>query len=290
MSIAIDDLDYLTFFPTFDNEKNLSWNGRVVSLKAVKCPLLPRGFANIAKDKISHDLHLFKPSKTFLTEGIRDHHLRIGAINGMNTTLDEAMSNASYIQQFASNKCIEYVYNQTHGVVVDALEVLALNFRGNSPYTSKELLANWTEFHQENEGSPNAKYFQCCHSQGALHVRNALIKAPKEIRDRIIVVAIAPAAIVPKALCFASYNYACKNDLIPHAELIYLGGLARNGLCAPSLFKSVIDNHNELILLDPHPEENDTHHFQARTYAERIEFHVDDYLHRNGEYEPIRKV
>lgn len=249
-------------------------------------------FETIGREMIDPDLldpnkplPSYQPSQTFITQGIRDKHLRIGFINGMNNTYEEGFSNTDYARRFTNNKSMEFVYNKTHGPIVDALEIVALNLRGRSPNTADELLKNWIQFHKENADLPNAKYLQECHSQGAIHVLNALKQAPKEIRDRIIVLAIAPAVVVPKALCYNSYNYACKKDFIPQAEFVYRVVSSRNqfGMTRKKLIK-IVEDHNELILVVAHPEDKDTHSFQAKTYTKRIEYHVDEYITLNGEY------
>jgi isopentenyl phosphate kinase len=73
--------------------------------------------------------------------------------------------------------------------------------------TSDLLIQKWSEFHHRNADQPSAKILHFCHSQGTLHTKNALLRLPKEIRDRVIVVAIAPAAVVPKKLCHESFNF-----------------------------------------------------------------------------------
>ena len=82
------------------------------------------------------------------------------------------------------------------GSLQTPLEILTMNYLGYSPHTAALLRKTFTDFHEANKDNPNAKYLQLCHSQGALHLRNALQGLPQEIRDRVIVLAIAPAAII----------------------------------------------------------------------------------------------
>ena len=140
----------------------------------------------------------YKSSSAFSTLGPKQSHYQIGGINGINTEWEGAASHANYIASLASGQSIDWVHNQSHGPIIDVVEVLTLNFFGNSQNTSDLLRFNWTAFHEKNAERPHAKYLQVCHSQGAIHVRNTLAKLPKEIRDRVIVVAIAPAAVVPR--------------------------------------------------------------------------------------------
>ena len=73
-------------------------------------------------------------------------------------------------------------------------------------------------FHEEHRDDLDAKYLQLCHSQGAIHVKNALLESAKEIQNRVIVVAISPACDYFKSLCFDSFNYASNRDVIPLGE------------------------------------------------------------------------
>lgn len=60
-----------------------------------------------------------------------------------------------------------------------------------------------------------------CHSQGAVHIRNALIDYSPELRERIIVVAIAPGAYVYKEICASVIHYR-NASLLRDWFLIYL--------------------------------------------------------------------
>ena len=170
-------------------------------------------------------------------------------------------------------------------MVADLVEV-PLNYLGLSPNTAQLLKDNWTAFHEANKDNPKAKYLQFCHSQGAIHVRNALANAPQEIRDRIIVVAIAPAAVVPRQLCFDSVNYASKKDIVPLGEVVFYSFFDTNELGISSAVETALERRNELILLDPHPEATGIDHdFQSPTFKECIKNRIDDYYDKNGEYE-----
>jgi len=65
------------------------------------------------------------------------------------------------------------------------------------------------------KNDPNAKILHVCHSQGALHTRNALNKLPKELRKHIQVVAIAPAGYILEDLCETATHYVSSKDFIP---------------------------------------------------------------------------
>lgn len=223
-------------------------------------------------------------SSRFSTLGERISHQCFATINGINTTKEEALDHANYLASFLPGRCIDWVYNRSHGPVIDLAEVLTLNYAGYSPNTSELLRENWKTFHILNENSPNAKYLQFCHSQGALHVRNALAKAPKEIRDRVIVVAIAPATVIQPDLCFQTFNYVCKGDPIPYGEYALLSAFDGNEFGMAHKLEFAHENHKYLIVVEPHPDTKSPHDFQNPTFIPQITERITDYLEHNGEY------
>ena len=123
---------------------------------------------------------------------------------------------------------------------------------------------NWDKFFAKS--GPDAKYLQFCHSGGAEHVRNALLNSPESVRQRIIVVAIAPSVIIPNKLCSRSYNYASKRDFVTRLDI---GGMAKYG--------------NELHVLEPHPDAKFwDHEFLSPTFEKHILGHINQHLKDYG--------
>ncbi|HSX25652.1 MAG TPA: hypothetical protein VLE89_01425 [Chlamydiales bacterium] len=210
---------------------------------------------------------------------------RMGVVNGMDASLEQAVSHAEYLKSFASGESIDCIYNRTHGAWTDLIEVFCLNYFGYSPNTAKQLQEKWSLFHCENSDRINAKYLQFCHSQGTLSVRNGLASLSEEIRNRVIVVAIAPAGIVPNDLCYNSFNYASRKDPIPFGELLFAGALDPNEWGASKKVERVLAYREQLILLDSHPEAMGIDHdFQSPTFRKVISDHIHEYLACNGEY------
>jgi hypothetical protein len=226
-------------------------------------------------------------STSFRMEGEQKHRCSIAWINGINNTLHESKTSARYIQELAGGHAVSGVYNCTHGALIDVLEAAFLNHQGYSPNTAQLLQAEWTRFHEENKDFPHARLLQICHSQGAIDVKNALTNAPLEIRDRVIVVAIAPAAIVPKRLCFRSYNYASEKDFVyklqpPPPQPVV--SLTIDEVIVPT-FGEAIDDRDELIILKAHPEaEGIDHSFQSPTYQTVISDIIKKYECQRGQY------
>lgn len=181
---------------------------------------------------------------------------------------------------------ISGVYNATNGISMDLAEAFLLNHNGYSPITARLLKESWGEFHEKNLENPNVKLLQICHSQGTIDVKNALKDCPEKIRNRVIVLAIAPAAIVPDELCFNSYNYVSKNDFVyklePHSIET---NLTKEDNRLRISFSKPPDHRDELIILEPHPEASKfDHSFQSPTYEKAIKDILKLYLEKNGEY------
>ena len=103
------------------------------------------------------------------------------------------------------------------------------------------------------EARPAAKFLMVCHSQGAIHVRNALLDYPPELRKRIIVVAIAPGGYVYQQTCAQVTHYrnaSAQRDPIPRVDRT---GAARS--------------HGTIINVVSHPDAGWLDHgFQSLTY------------------------
>lgn len=220
-----------------------------------------------------------QPMMTFELPGTKLARGCIGGINGIGTDLTAAMSQADYLKQLIGNYHIEWVHNRTQSLPKDIAQTIILSFGGIST-PAEQLQAQWKSFHEKHKNDPEAKYFQICHSQGALHVRNALLSAPPDIRNRVIVLAIAPAIIVPKSLCFNSFNYTSRRDPIPYGQTAAL--LALEGPSA-SILKKMFEVARELIPLDPHPEAfRIDHSFKSPTFKAKIQDHIKEYIQQAG--------
>ena len=124
--------------------------------------------------------------------------LAIGFINGIDNSFDQAKESATYISKLAGGCNVHAVYNATHGKIGDVVECnMGLNYNATPPV--RQLHQMWNNFFEK--ASASAKFLMICHSQGAIHVRNALLAYPPEIRDRILVVAIAPGGYIYKETC-----------------------------------------------------------------------------------------
>lgn len=184
----------------------------------------------------------------------------VGLANGIMNTFEDAKASAKHISRLGGGVPVYGVYNATHGIINDLLECFfGLNFfRGTTPV--KLLHRQWDEFFATN--GPDACFLQFCHSQGAIHVRNALLSYPEELRKRIIVVAIAPAAYISPDICKSVDHYVSSRDFIPYFDV---RGRAE---CKDTIH--YIKAHDDAGIWD--------HSFNSPTYEQAIKNHIRDYM------------
>lgn len=106
--------------------------------------------------------------------------------------------------------------------------------------------------------------------------KNTLQSLPKEVRNRAIVIAIAPGAIVPNELGYKSFNYASEKDIV------HLGEVVHDRILRPKhgLIKALSGDTNhrdELIILEAHPDATGPDHdLQSPTFEVVIIKHLKD--------------
>lgn len=189
----------------------------------------------------------------------------IGFINGIWNNLDDSVDNARYLARMSGYN-IRGVYNATHGSINDIGECkLGLNFKATEPV--RQLHKMWYNFF--NNSSPNSKFLMICHSQGAIHVRNALLDFPPELRERILVVGIAPAGYMYEGTCADAiyYRASASRDFVPRID--------------SEGYKRV---KGRVIDLQSHPDAPYFDHpFQSPTFQASLIKHLSNYLNSNGE-------
>lgn len=160
----------------------------------------------------------FESSKISTTDGWEIADLGIGFINGVLNNFNSANDNARYLSNLASGYNIHYVCNATHGPTGDTIEYLL--GRGRVATEPVRLLHKmWNSFFETRSSS--AKFLMFCHSQGTVHVKNALLDYPPELRERISVVAIAPGAYIYRKSCSQITHYrnaSVFRDFVSHLD------------------------------------------------------------------------
>lgn len=190
--------------------------------------------------------------------------LEIGFINGIWNNFESSKAGAEYVSRLAGGYNIHAVYNATHGNQ-DVPECLkGLGYIATEPV--RQLHKMWNSFFEKSSG--DAKFLMICHSQGAIHVRNALLDYPPELRERILVVAIAPAAYIYKQTCAKVIHYRAEwwRDFVPRIDA---DGAERE---KESVF--TLTSHFAAPAFD--------HEFMSPTYQESLQRHIRNYLNMRG--------
>lgn len=226
---------------------------------------------NIHPDNVRPDMDFQNPNE-------------VSGINGIMTSEEAAFSHAAYLQKLAGNYKVDWTFDQSNGLVSDLAGVFCRDYLGVSSQASKTLEEKWTAFHESNLDNPNAKILHFCHSRGAIKTKNSLMSCPKEVSDRIVVVAIAPATVIPSHLCCEAYNYASKKDVVHIGELFWPGFLDSSEVGTSKYMEMVLEDRKNLILLEPHPDATGIDHdFQSPTFAEVIKERIDVFKQKYGD-------
>lgn len=216
-------------------------------------------FETFYKDYRSQDLFIkdfYQDSRCYDLSGDGlpnlPNDLGIGFINGIWNDFKNAKASAQYTSKLAGGYNIHAVYNATHGVDVDPIECgLGLNYISTEPV--RQLHKMWNSFFEKS--SANATFLMICHSQGAIHARNALLDYSPELRERILVVAIAPAAYIYQETCAKVIHYRAEwwRDFVPRSDS---AGAKRE--------------KDSIITLDSHAEAASfDHEFMSPTYRKK---------------------
>lgn len=202
----------------------------------------------------------YAPSKTFDLGLPEREGIQIGFINGIWNSERDVCESAEYLSKLAGGYNIHAVYNATHGGYADLKECSkGLNYIATEPV--RQLHRMWNSFFEKS--STNAKFLMICHSQGAIHVRNALLDYPAELRKRILVVAIAPAAYIYQESCAKVIHYRTNawRDFVPRLDIV-------GGKRAKEMIMD-LDSHHDAALFD--------HEFASPTYRLKLQKHINNY-------------
>lgn len=201
------------------------------------------------------------PSQTYHLHRKELDRGKIGYHNGMMTTLDEAKSNAFQL----SDHCAQgYNIHCTYGATVNFKKDLASAILGQGGVVTPPvllLLEEWQNFIEQNESD---RYLQICNSRGTIEVHNALQLLLKDIQQRIIVIAAAPACLIPAELAYKVVNLVVSSDNITK--------LASN--------RHLMDSPHTRVL-KASPEKLNPHSMHGSPYYEHLNPLIDSYIRTN---------
>lgn len=217
----------------------------------------------------THDYH-FRPyyerSKVYDLNLPESPDLGIGFVNGMGNTYEHARGSTSYISRLASGYNVHGVYNATHGTMADLQECrMGLKHIATEPV--RQLHKMWNNFFAKS--SSKAKFLMICHSQGAIHVRNALLDYPEGLRSRILVVAIAPGGYIYEQTCAKVIHYRVNSSRDPVPRFDQAGAKR---------------SKNSIVTLESHADAKAfDHEFMSPTYQEPLVRHISNYFSSQGQ-------
>lgn len=192
-------------------------------------------------------------------------------INGIGTSFDDARGDAYKISDaLCRGLNIRCIYNATHTPTTDMINTLRV-FDGKLPRPILKLLKKWAHFFHLNLQS-DRRFLQICYSQGAAMVEKALEYVPVELRCRIQVIAIAPAAFIRHVDGCQVIHFVKNEDIYPNAY-----ALGRDRLLSDDP-EIVIVPHTDLTL--------DPHNPHCSNYTTAISPYIDNYLDY-GTIEPL---
>jgi hypothetical protein len=196
----------------------------------------------------------------------KSSEIGIGFINGIRNTLEDSVRSTVYTSHLADGRNVCGIYNATHGLMADLMECGGAQQGVHVPPV--QLLKNqWQQFFEKH---PNGRFLQICHSGGTIHVKNTLLDLPQALRNRITVVAIAPAAIVPKELCYDSFNYVSRRDFVVYTD-----------------FRHTRHHLDELTVLQPHPDAPFfDHDFMSPTFTKRLSSALSQFISTGEIHDP----
>ena len=199
----------------------------------------------------SFHLHLQEPERG-----------QIGFINGMACTRETTRDNAGRISSVcAQGRNIHCVYSATTGIADRDIASGILGCGGIATPAVLLLLEQWQDFFEKDA---NSRLLQLCTSRGAIEVNNALELLPPELRQRLIVITIAPACLIPANMAYRVFNLVILSDPIPWSAH------NRDLLTA-----------NHTVLLREHQDTRDPHNLHGSSYREWLTPRIDAYIRTN---------
>lgn len=177
---------------------------------------------------------------------------------GVGSYKESTIENTEGLSRYAGGYDVTYIHNQSQGLYYDLFRRAGVNLRSYVCNEAAVAIQNaWMDHF--NKFGKDVPLLQVCHSEGAINVRNALLGFPKELRDKIMVIAVAPAAHIDERLCKNVVHLVSNRDVVPILD----GARGSN-----------------VTRLNSHPNRMDIidHSFLSPTYEEKIRRGIMKYV------------
>jgi hypothetical protein len=186
---------------------------------------------------------------------------QIGLHNGMGCSYDAARWCAYRMSdESAQGYNIHASYSATVNQRWDFASAI-LGQGGTATPPVVQLLEQWLDFAEKCD---HDRLLQLCTSRGAIEVHNALKLLPDAVRQRIIVITIAPACLIPAELA-----YKVVNLIVPSDPVVQVAA-NRHLLDSPHTVK-----------LPPHNNNQNPHDLFGSSYRDRLRPMIDQYIRTN---------
>lgn len=205
-------------------------------------------------EMLSHHYQLDRPEH---------ERVRFTFINGINTWPSGAKSHSLYLSNLVGGYNVHGTYNATHAYFYDPVECIKGLF-GIATAPVHELIKNWQSL--ALEGPEDLTIIHVCHSQGAIHTRNALLSISEELRQKIKVIAVAPGGyLVPEtAADMVHFRAYPLRDFIPYLD--------RPGMRRAAAGNTIetLSSHSSAFFHD--------HSFQSPTYHDAMKNKINKFM------------
>ena len=183
--------------------------------------------------------------------------LGMSFVNGIGNSKEDSMAAARIYSDMAGGHELLGVHNASYGPGLDLIEC-ALGLFGVKTSPSKLTKENWDECWANGI----SRILHLGHSQGMIHTKNTIPSYDEELRQRINVIAIAPAAHVKESDFGKTVHYESWRDFVP---------LFDKFLKILTFDFDAIKNRAPVVMLSPHPNARVIDHFNdSPTYDKPV--------------------
>lgn len=200
--------------------------------------------------------------KFLKTQGLSLANRKIIYANGfLNMTKEDCQESAMAL----SRECgapVDPFYTPSRGFMCDLIDAILLFFEINTP--NSQIFETKLLNYLQNTGD-NVPVMLIVHSRAAMYAYQALRNLDKRYKDRLHVIGVGPAKIIPEEMAYYVRNYISKSDPIP-----YIGDPI--GTLKAHLFKQ-----GNVTFLGPNGRIFD-HLFTSPTYLNRLDVEIHNFL------------
>lgn len=193
--------------------------------------------------------------------------------NGAGNTLKDALASAKVMSDAADGHKVYLIYNPTFGPR-DFVECL-MGLCGMPTNPVDVTKDQWTKMATRYD-----YILHGCHSQGAIHTLNAGYQTDAAVREKIHVMAVAPAAYMPNGLFASAHHFVSTGDIVPQVgNFITSRSPASSAILdldAASIYSP--EDFAPITHLTPHSDADwFDHSFNSPTFTKPMRDYIEDF-------------